>query len=299
MKRIALICMVVVCAVPVLALAGDSMKSESGWFDFENCAFCKSLAEDPGLLKHTTWENYPIKNGSMTIMTVDPAYAESMAKVDAHMAALGAKIQNGEVNPMSLEMCGRCKSYGMLMMGGVDMERIDGEAARMAPNFNPGHLLARSDLNHVDIETAPIGDQQVAIIRGNGQVLGDRPDRNDLIDFQGVGRKPVHETLVPSGQSAAVPTRAIKPRPVHLIVGDETELTVAGEGRFHRRSPVFAFPAQARQVDGIGDGFLQFESAVVHGDCVPVHHVLREEETRSGMHDRLRGQLPGNGGHLL
>jgi len=129
MKRIALICTVVFCAVPALVFGGDSMVSESGWFDFENCAFCKSLTEDPDLLHHTTWENYPIKNGAMNIMTVEPAYAESMAKVDAHMAALGGKIQNGEVNPMSLEMCGRCKHFGMLMMGGVDMERVEGEAA--------------------------------------------------------------------------------------------------------------------------------------------------------------------------
>ncbi len=132
MKRIALNALVALCAVTILAsvaVAGHPMKSESGWFDFESCAFCKNLVEDPDLLQHATWETHPIQTGMMNIMTIEPAYAESMAKAEKKMSDLGMKIQSGEVNPMGLEMCGSCQATGMLMMSGVKMERIDGDAA--------------------------------------------------------------------------------------------------------------------------------------------------------------------------
>lgn len=139
MKKFTLISVLVVCAIPLLAslaLAGDHPKSGeqasagSGWFDFENCAFCKNLSEDPGLLEHTTWETHEIKSGMLTIMTVDPAYAKSLAKAEKAMQDLGMKIQSGEVNPMTLKMCGHCQSFGMIMMSGkVNMEEVRGDAA--------------------------------------------------------------------------------------------------------------------------------------------------------------------------
>ncbi len=132
MKKIALYVVVSVCIVTVLAtaaVAGHPMISESGWFDFENCAFCKNLMEDPELLAHTTWENHTIEKGMMSIMTIDPAYAEAMATAEQKMNELGMKIQSGQVNPMSLKMCQSCQTTGMLMMGGVKTERVNGEAA--------------------------------------------------------------------------------------------------------------------------------------------------------------------------
>lgn len=136
MKKTILKYGVIVCTVPLLAsvaLGANTMKSESGWFDFENCAFCKNLSEDPGLLEHTTWETHAIENGLMTIMTVPPEYTEAMAKAEKAMNDLGMKIQAGEVNPMELKMCGHCQKWGMLMMGGkVKMEEVRGQAARVS-----------------------------------------------------------------------------------------------------------------------------------------------------------------------
>ncbi len=105
------------------------MKSESGWFDFENCAFCKNLVEDPDLLMHATWESHAIKNGMMNIMTVEPASAASLAKAEKKMNDLGMKMQSGEVNPMGVKMCQSCQTTGMLIMSGVDIERVEGNAA--------------------------------------------------------------------------------------------------------------------------------------------------------------------------
>lgn len=144
MKKIALISGFVVLAMPLLAslaLAGNHTKAGSGWFDFENCAFCKNMAEHPGLLEHSTWETHEIKNGMLTIMSVEPAYADAWAKAENAMSELGMKIQNGEVNPMGLKMCGHCQTYGLLMMGGkVKMEEVRGDVATvsLATSDDPG-----------------------------------------------------------------------------------------------------------------------------------------------------------------
>lgn len=133
MKKTTLCISVALCAITLLvslAQAAGPMKSESGWFDFENCAFCKNLAAEDGLLEHSTWENHAISNGMVNITTVEPQYAAAMARAGEHMAALGMKIQAGEVNPMGLKMCQHCQTFGMMMMGGqVKMETINGDAA--------------------------------------------------------------------------------------------------------------------------------------------------------------------------
>ncbi|MCB1183629.1 hypothetical protein KDM41_09345 [bacterium] len=133
MKKIALLRVVFAGALFLVAssaLAGMAMKSESGWFDFENCAFCKNLAAHEGLLEHATWENHAIRDGLMNIMTIPAEYEGAMDEVNAAMAKLGGEIQTGKVNPMTLTMCGHCQKYGMLMMTGkVDMETVEGDAA--------------------------------------------------------------------------------------------------------------------------------------------------------------------------
>jgi hypothetical protein len=133
MRHFLILAATVLLTVP--ALAGDEaahpMGTPSGWFDFENCAFCKNLATDPELLHHTTWETHAIADGMMTIIAVEPAYAESMARASAAMAKLGADMESGKVNPMATKMCGSCQEYGMLMMAGVTTEQVKGEAAEV------------------------------------------------------------------------------------------------------------------------------------------------------------------------
>jgi len=120
----------ILLAGPVLA-GEQTMSTPSGWFDFENCVFCKNLIEDPGLLPHCTWENFKIENGAMNIMTIEPAYKESMEKANAAMNRIGMEIQSGKRNPMTEKMCGSCQQWGMLMGSGVEMEQVKGEAAEV------------------------------------------------------------------------------------------------------------------------------------------------------------------------
>ena len=137
MKTIALIA--TACAVLTLAAAAGAgehpaqtahpTKTASGWFDLENCQFCKNLLKDPELLPHMTWESHNIEGGMIQIATVDPAHAASYAKCNQAMEKLGSSMMDGTVNPMTVKMCGSCTEFGQLMMAGVKMEKVDGDAA--------------------------------------------------------------------------------------------------------------------------------------------------------------------------
>lgn len=118
-------------ALPVLAEQPMAHKTPSGWFDMENCDFCRNLVKDPGLLPHTTWENFPIENGMMNIFTVAPEYAASMGTCTAAMEDLGAKLHSGQVSPADVKMCGHCMAYGGLLAAGVKMETVKGKAAEV------------------------------------------------------------------------------------------------------------------------------------------------------------------------
>ena len=131
MKNILVLMALLAIAMP--AAAGDHpAATESSWFDMENCAMCKNLSVDPGLLPHTTWENFSIEGGMMNVVTVDPAFAESMATANAAMEDLGAKMQSGQVNPMELKFCGHCMEFGQIMMAGVEMQNFKGQAAEVS-----------------------------------------------------------------------------------------------------------------------------------------------------------------------
>jgi len=132
MRKLIVLAAVFAVALPALAGNESDMRTPSGWFDMAECAFCKNLVEDPELLSHSTWEGHAISNGAMYIMTVEPEYAESMAKAGAAMAQVGQDIQAGKVNPMTLPMCGHCQEFGMIMMSGVHMETVKGGAAEVS-----------------------------------------------------------------------------------------------------------------------------------------------------------------------
>ena len=128
MKAI-LVLALVAFAIPALAGDPHAMKTESGWFDMENCGFCKNLVKNPDLLPHMQWENHSLPNGSLSITVVEPGYEAAYAEAMGAMQALGTKMHSGEVDPTTVKMCGHCAAYGQLMMAGANMQEVDGEAA--------------------------------------------------------------------------------------------------------------------------------------------------------------------------
>lgn len=98
-----------------LALAGDD-----SWFDMEHCSFCKTMLEDPELIHHMTWEQYPISDGIISLTTVDPAYTKSFETCTAKMEKLSQQLQQGKQMPL----CNSCMAFGAIMMKGPKSEQI-------------------------------------------------------------------------------------------------------------------------------------------------------------------------------
>jgi len=124
--------LVVMTMAAVAGAAEHAMRTESGWFDMANCEFCKNLIEDPGLLPHMTWENHKIANGMIQITTVQPEFAKSYQKCSMAMQTLGGDMMSGKRNPAEVKMCGSCAAFGQMMMAGVKMENVEGQAADVA-----------------------------------------------------------------------------------------------------------------------------------------------------------------------
>jgi hypothetical protein len=129
MKTSILVCCLALAATPLRAVDPAAMKTPSGWFDMTGCAFCKHLVENPQLLDHVSWETHLIKQGMLYITVVDPAYADAYVQANQAMETLGNDMMAGKIDPATVKMCGSCQEFGMLMMNGVNVEVIRGDAA--------------------------------------------------------------------------------------------------------------------------------------------------------------------------
>jgi len=118
MKNTRTILVVMAFALIIFVIATAADKS---WFDMENCAFCKHLTAEPGLMDHITkWDHYNVKNGSVSVTVVDEAYLPAYKKAMMMMEETGKKMQAGE----QLPMCGMCEAYGAVMMKGAQWEEV-------------------------------------------------------------------------------------------------------------------------------------------------------------------------------
>jgi hypothetical protein len=122
MKRITLLIVGLLFAGLTVVSAGEG--TEAKWFDMENCAFCKNMMAEKGLMEHMKFANYDITNGVVTITTVAPEYKDAYLRATKKMEEMGNKMMSGEVNPMTVKMCGHCRTYGELMMKGVTIDYV-------------------------------------------------------------------------------------------------------------------------------------------------------------------------------
>ncbi len=125
MKQAMLVLSVLAVLVFVAGVVGA--EEESAWFDLDNCAFCKQMSNEEGLIESMSWETHLIENGALTIIVVPESKVEAFERAEKHMHEMGAKIEGGE----KMHLCGFCQSYGMLMMSGAKVEKVDGDAARV------------------------------------------------------------------------------------------------------------------------------------------------------------------------
>lgn len=108
-------------AAVVLILGIGVSGQEKPWFDMENCSFCKPLLEEPGLLDNMIWEHHDISNGLLAITIVAPGFEKAYQKAMESMQKVAQDMAQGG---KSVEMCGHCQYYGMLMMSGAKLEPV-------------------------------------------------------------------------------------------------------------------------------------------------------------------------------
>jgi hypothetical protein len=109
----------------IMLIAGSALaEEEKPWFDLENCAFCKNLSAEEGLLDNfPKWEHYNIHNGMLTLSVVEKEYIPAFKNAIANMNKVVKQLEAGE----NVHLCGMCESFGSLMMAGVKIEEIESE----------------------------------------------------------------------------------------------------------------------------------------------------------------------------
>lgn len=95
---------------------------EKSWFDMQNCAFCKNLTAEEGLMDHITiWDHHNVDNGSVCISVVDKEYVEAYKRAMHNMEEVGKRLEQGEMLPM----CGMCRAYGELIKMGAKQDMVE------------------------------------------------------------------------------------------------------------------------------------------------------------------------------
>jgi hypothetical protein len=102
---------VVAIGLLALLLSVGLMAQDVKWFDMENCAFCKPVMDQPGLMDNMVWEH---------VTTVKPEYMDAYKKAMSGIDEVQKKLAAGETVPM----CGMCQSMGALMAKGAKVQHI-------------------------------------------------------------------------------------------------------------------------------------------------------------------------------
>jgi len=98
-----------------------AVAQEQPWFDMKNCAFCKEIDAQPGLMQHMTNEYHNIKGGYLSITHIDPEYQEAFKKAQAGMQKVVADMQStGKMPPM----CQHCTKYGEFLHAGAQEQYV-------------------------------------------------------------------------------------------------------------------------------------------------------------------------------
>lgn len=116
------------CGVALFLLAAAVIAQETPapeekqWFDTEHCAFCKTLADQPGLLDHMTTEYHNTPDGLISFTHIDSAYMSAYAKAQQAMQVV---ITTSRTTGKAPEMCGHCCKFGEFINAGVQMQAIN------------------------------------------------------------------------------------------------------------------------------------------------------------------------------
>jgi hypothetical protein len=104
----------------LVAATGLVTADETHWMDMANCAMCKSIMDQPGLMESMSMEVYDLSDGMVQVCTVKPGQMEAYKTAMAGMDATAKKLQAGE----ELPLCNMCQAFMGLMAAGAQMEVV-------------------------------------------------------------------------------------------------------------------------------------------------------------------------------
>lgn len=131
MRQTFILLLGLILVLGVIAVAEDPqpMKKAVAWIDTENCAFCKHLTAQEGLMDHMTWEYHDIANGCVAITTVDPGYKAAYIKANEAMEKVSKELESGQRTMAETPMCGLCTAFSGLTQAGAKFDHVQGANA--------------------------------------------------------------------------------------------------------------------------------------------------------------------------
>ena len=119
----------------LVALAADEP-----WFDLKKCAFCKTIADQPGLVDHMNTQYFNLHNGMMSITHIDKDYLPAFAKAQEAMKPVIQDLRAGK----KVYTCPHCTTLGTLMMSGVIPDEVrSGENIIVVYTSNDSTMVAK------------------------------------------------------------------------------------------------------------------------------------------------------------
>lgn len=107
-------------SLAAVLVAGVAVAGGEAWFD-SNCAMCKNMMQEEGLMKNMKWEQHNISNGIVAVTTVKPEYLDAYRVAHENMNKTATRLMKGE----QLDLCGSCTALGKCMMMGAKQEYVE------------------------------------------------------------------------------------------------------------------------------------------------------------------------------
>ena len=112
--------LVALVGITTAVIAKDA-KQEKPWFDVENCALCRHMAEHQHLMTEIKTETHLLENGMITVALIPDEHRQAMNAIHVKMRATFEELKEGK----KLPLCGFCESHGALMDAGAREEEIE------------------------------------------------------------------------------------------------------------------------------------------------------------------------------
>jgi len=131
MRRTIMMALFVVLLVSALSFAGDISATQDAdkspaqaaakpWFDLDKCAFCNTMAAEPGLMEHMNTHYFDISNGIVSITHIDKDFQPAFARAQENMQKIVVDMQGGKMP----YMCEHCTKVGEFHMMGVKFDEV-------------------------------------------------------------------------------------------------------------------------------------------------------------------------------